>query len=61
MALINYLTTVRFDFGALAGLGGELAAVGISRPLIVTDAASRRRLARPRARRPGRAAPGAGL
>ena len=38
MALINYLTTIRLDYGALAGLGEDLAAVGISRPLIVADA-----------------------
>jgi hypothetical protein len=37
MALINYLTTVQFDFGALALLGGELRRLGIARPLLVTD------------------------
>ncbi|MCC7167981.1 MAG: iron-containing alcohol dehydrogenase [Rhodospirillales bacterium] len=38
MALINYLARIRFDFGAIALLGEELAALGVRRPLIVTDA-----------------------
>ena len=37
MALIAYLTKIQFDFGALALLPGELAALGIARPLVVTD------------------------
>lgn len=37
MPLINYLTTIRFDHGALAGLPEDLAAVGIKNPLLVTD------------------------
>ncbi|MDH3228160.1 MAG: iron-containing alcohol dehydrogenase [Alphaproteobacteria bacterium] len=37
MALINYLTRIQFDFGAAALLSDELHALGVSRPLIVTD------------------------
>ena len=37
MALINYLARVQFDFGALGLLGDELAALGIGRPLLVSD------------------------
>jgi len=37
MALITYLTKIQFDFGALALLPEELAALGIVRPLIATD------------------------
>jgi len=37
MALINYLTRIQFDFGAVALLPDELHALGVSRPLIVTD------------------------
>lgn len=37
MPIINYLTHVRFDFGAIASLPEDMAAVGISRPLLVTD------------------------
>lgn len=37
MAIINYLTTVQFDFGAIKLLGAELQRLGIQRPLIVTD------------------------
>ena len=37
MALISYLTTIRFEAGALAALPEEMAAVGIRRPLVVTD------------------------
>ncbi len=37
MALINYLTQVQFDFGAIKLLGQECERVGITRPLIVTD------------------------
>ncbi|WP_349367491.1 iron-containing alcohol dehydrogenase [Salinarimonas sp.] len=35
---ITYLTTIRFAPGALAGLADDLAALGVSRPLIVSDA-----------------------
>ena len=37
MAMINYLTTIRFEAGALSALAEEMAAVGIARPLVVTD------------------------
>ncbi|MCG8441501.1 MAG: iron-containing alcohol dehydrogenase [Caulobacterales bacterium] len=37
MALVNYLTRIQFDFGALAELPGELAFLAVTRPLIVTD------------------------
>ena len=37
MALITYLTTIHFDFGAVKLLASELARLGIGRPLIVTD------------------------
>lgn len=37
MAIINYLTTIRLDFGALAALAEDMAAIGVKRPLIVTD------------------------
>lgn len=37
MPTITYLTTIQFDFGAVKMLGDEAKAVGISRPLIVTD------------------------
>ena len=37
MAVINYLTTVQFDFGALRLVSAECARLGIKRPLIVTD------------------------
>jgi 4-hydroxybutyrate dehydrogenase len=37
MALINYITQVQFDFGALAGVGSECARLGIQRPLVCTD------------------------
>lgn len=37
MAVINYLTTVHIDFGAIRMLGAELQRLGIQRPLIVTD------------------------
>lgn len=37
MPMINYLTRIRFDFGAVTALGEEAAALGITRPLIVTD------------------------
>jgi 4-hydroxybutyrate dehydrogenase len=37
MALISYLTRIQFEFGALKLLPGELAALGVKRPLVVTD------------------------
>jgi 4-hydroxybutyrate dehydrogenase len=37
MSLITYLTTIRFDFGALSGLGDDLRELGINAPLIITD------------------------
>ena len=41
MAIINYITTVQFDFGAVALAAQECARLGIARPLIVTDAGVR--------------------
>jgi 4-hydroxybutyrate dehydrogenase len=38
MGLISYLTTVRFDFGALSGVGQDLLDLGIRRAMIVGDA-----------------------
>ena len=38
MGLINYLTKIQFEFGAVDLLADELHALGVSRPLIVTDA-----------------------
>ena len=38
MSFINYITQIQIDFGALALLKAECERVGISRPLIVTDA-----------------------
>jgi len=35
--LINYLTRVQFGFGSLTSLQAECDALGITRPLIVTD------------------------
>ena len=37
MTVINYLTTIVFEHGALAKLPDEMAALGIERPLVVTD------------------------
>ena len=37
MALITYLTRIQFDFGAVRLLRDELPALGMTRPLIVTD------------------------
>ena len=37
MGLITYLTSVRFDFGALSGVGQDLADLAIARPMIVGD------------------------
>jgi len=41
MALIQYLTQIQFDFGAIQLLRSECERVGITRPLIVTDAGVR--------------------
>jgi 4-hydroxybutyrate dehydrogenase len=38
MAFINYVTQIQFDFGAIALLKSECQRVGITRPLIITDA-----------------------
>ena len=37
MALINYITQIQFEFGAISLLGATCERVGIRRPLIVTD------------------------
>jgi len=37
MSLINYLTKIQFEFGAVALLADELHALDVSLPLIVTD------------------------
>ncbi|SIR20801.1 MULTISPECIES: iron-containing alcohol dehydrogenase [unclassified Bosea (in: a-proteobacteria)] len=37
MALITYLTTVKFGFGEIAGIEADLAGLGVAKPLIVTD------------------------
>ncbi|MFN3375476.1 MAG: iron-containing alcohol dehydrogenase [Burkholderiaceae bacterium] len=41
MALIYYVTQIQFDFGAVQLLRQECARVGITRPLVVTDAGVR--------------------
>ncbi len=41
MSLISYLTRIQFGFGAIAELPGELAALGVTRPMIATDAGIR--------------------
>lgn len=41
MALINYVTQIQFDFGAIACLQSECERLGIKRPMIVTDAGVR--------------------
>jgi 4-hydroxybutyrate dehydrogenase len=38
MATISYLTTVEFGEGVIAGLGAHIEALGIRRPLLVSDA-----------------------
>lgn len=38
MATINYLTTVEFDFGAVAKLADSVRGLGIRKPMLVTDA-----------------------
>jgi alcohol dehydrogenase class IV len=42
MAIISYLTTTIFDFGAINSLPNELNALAIRRPLLVTDAGVQR-------------------
>lgn len=37
MALITYLTTVKFGFGEIAGIEADLAGLNVSRPLIIAD------------------------
>ncbi len=37
MPTITYLTTIQFDFGVVRMLSEEVKAVGINRPLVVTD------------------------
>jgi 4-hydroxybutyrate dehydrogenase len=37
MALINYITQIQFEFGAISLLRQQCERVGIRRPLIVTD------------------------
>jgi 4-hydroxybutyrate dehydrogenase len=41
MALINYITQIQFEFGAVALVQQECDRVGIRRPMIVTDAGVR--------------------
>jgi len=41
MPLINYITQIQFDFGAVRLLASECERLGIRRPLIVTDAGIR--------------------
>ncbi len=37
MALIQYLSRIPFDFGAISLLGDEIARLGLKRPLMITD------------------------
>lgn len=37
MALITYLTTIKFGFGEIAGIEADLSGLGVSKPLIVAD------------------------
>jgi 4-hydroxybutyrate dehydrogenase len=37
MATITYLTKIQFDFGAVQLLAAEMAGLGLTRPLLVTD------------------------
>lgn len=41
MALVNYITQIQFDFGAIACLQSECERLGIKHPMIVTDAGVR--------------------
>jgi 4-hydroxybutyrate dehydrogenase len=38
MAVINYITQIQFDFGAVKLLKAECERIGIHKPMIVTDA-----------------------
>ncbi len=37
MALMTYLTTVKFGFGEIAGIEADLAGLGVKKPLIIAD------------------------
>ena len=37
MSMISYLTTIRFEFGAIKGIQQDLTELGISKPLIIAD------------------------
>lgn len=37
MALITYLTTIKFGFGEIAGIEADLAGIGVKKPLIIAD------------------------
>lgn len=37
MALITYLTTIKFGFGEIAGIEADLAGLGVRKPLIIAD------------------------
>ena len=37
MPLIQYLSRISFDFGAVSGLGEEIERLRLKRPLLVTD------------------------
>ena len=37
MSMISYLTTIRFEFGAINGIQQDLADLGIRKPLIIAD------------------------
>lgn len=41
MALVNYITQIQFDFGAISCLQAECERLGIKHPMIVTDAGVR--------------------
>lgn len=41
MAILNYLTTTHFDFGAVGLLAREIDRLGLKRPLVTTDAGVR--------------------
>ncbi|SFI34627.1 Alcohol dehydrogenase, class IV [Bosea sp. OK403] len=37
MALITYLTTIKFGFGEITGIEADLAGLGVKKPLIIAD------------------------
>jgi alcohol dehydrogenase class IV len=37
MALITYLTTIKFGFGEIAGIEADLSGLGVRKPLIIAD------------------------